>query len=175
MPRSPDSGQLDLAEVFRRVQTEMLSQLAIGRMFEHASSAGAATERHWIELFEHYLPKRYQATPGFIINAQGRRSRQIDLAIYDNFAAPLIFPHSAGVHVPIESVYAVFEVKPTISRQWLRDAGEKAASVRALTNSPRPILAGLLAATSLWTPRTFKTNLTSALSDLPQPQKIQFG
>ena len=63
-------------------------------------------------------------------------------------------------NVPAESVYAVFEIKPTFSRQWLRDAGEKAASVRALRRTsvpviagggrrspirPRPILAGLLA------------------------------
>jgi hypothetical protein len=47
MPRSPDSGQLDLSEVFRRVQRQMLAQLAVGRLFEHASSAGAATEQHW--------------------------------------------------------------------------------------------------------------------------------
>jgi hypothetical protein len=31
-----------------------------------------------------------------------------------------------------ESVYAVFEVKASVSREWLREAGEKAASVRGL-------------------------------------------
>src|SRR5579863_4270381 len=170
MPRHPDSGQLDLAEVFRRVQIEMLAQLSVGRLFEHASSAGHATEHHWLELFDRYLPKRYRATPAFVIDAAGRRSRQIDIAIFDNHSSPTLFPHTSGLHIPAESVYAVFEVKPTFSRQWLSDAGEKAASVRVLHRTsvpviaggsrrssilPRPILAGLLATGSVWNADAF--------------------
>ena len=170
MPRRPDSAQIDLPEIFRRVQQEMLAQLSVGRLFEHASTAGAATEHHWLQLFHRYLPKRYRAAPAFVIDSTGRRSRQIDIAIFDNLYTPPLFPHASGIHLPAESVYAVFEVKPTFSRQWLRDAAEKAASVRVLHRtsvsvigrpapSPPPILAGLLATTSVWTPRTFAANL----------------
>ena len=182
MSRAPDSAHLDLAEVFRRVQTQMLADLSVGRLFEHASSAGAATELHWTRLFERYLPHRYRAAPAFVIDCDGRRSRQIDIAIFDNLYSPPLFPHASGQHVPAESVYAVFEVKPTFSRQWLRDAHEKAASVRALRRTsvavitagqrrqaikPRPILAGLLATTSVWTPATFAQNLRRALIATP--------
>ena len=170
MPRRPDSGQIDLGEIFRRVQQEMLAQLSVGRLFEHASTAGAATEHHWLQLFDRYLPKRYRSAPAFVIDAAGHRSRQIDIAIFDNLYTPPLFPHSAGLHLPAESVYAVFEVKPTFSRQWLRDAAEKAASVRSLhrtsvsvigrsATNPPPIIAGLLATTSVWTPATFAANL----------------
>jgi len=174
MPRRPDSGHIDLAEVFHRVQQEMLAQLSVGKLFEHASTAGAATEHHWLQLFDRYLPKRYRSAPAFVIDSTGRRSRQIDIAIFDNLYTPPLFPHSSGLHLPAESIYAVFEIKPTFSRQWLRDAAEKAASVRALRRtsvsvigrpktSPPPILAGLLATTSVWTPRTFAANLRRAL------------
>ena len=177
MPRRPDSGQIDLAEIFHRVQQEMLAQLSVGRLFEHASTAGAATEHHWLQLFDRYLPKRYRAAPAFVIDSTGRRSRQIDIAIFDNLYTPPLFPHSAGLHLPAESVYAVFEVKPTFSRQWLRDAAEKAVSVRSLrrtsvsvigrdATNPPPILAGLLATTSVWTPDTFAVNLRRARRDL---------
>jgi hypothetical protein len=180
MPRTPDSGRLDLAEVFYSVQEEMLAQLAVGGFFEHPSAAGTATERHWLDLFTRYLPQRYRASPAFVIDSYGRRSRQIDIAIFDNLYSPLLFPHKSGLHVPAESVYAVFEVKPTFSKQWLRDASEKAASVRALRRTsvrvmsgnklrppirPAPILAGLLATTSVWTPQTFSKNLKSALAN----------
>jgi hypothetical protein len=190
MPRSPDSGQLDLAEVFHSVQQEMLAQLAVGGFFEHPSAAGTATERHWLDLFHRYLPKRYRATPAFVIDSNGRRSRQIDIAIFDNLYSPLLFPHASGLHIPSESIYAVFEVKPTFSRQWLRDAAEKAASVRALHRTsvrvmsgnklrppikPTPILAGLLATTSVWTPQTFRENLTSALDSLPETHRLNLG
>jgi len=177
MPRSPDSGRIDLAEVFRRVQQEMLAQLSVGKLFEHPSTAGAATEHHWLQLFDRYLPKRYRSAPAFVIDSTGRRSRQIDIAIFDNLYTPPLFPHSAGLHLPAESVYAVFEVKPTFSRQWLRDASEKAASVRALRRTsvsvigreatkPPAILAGLLATTSVWTAPTFAANLRRARNDL---------
>jgi hypothetical protein len=179
MPRRPDSGQIDLGEIFRRVQQEMLAQLSVGRLFEHASTAGAATEHHWLQLFDRYLPKRYRAAPAFVIDSTGRRSRQIDIAIFDNLYTPPLFPHSSGIHLPAESVYAVFEVKPTFSRQWLRDAAEKAASVRSLhrtsisvigrsATSPPPIIAGLLATTSVWTPDTFAANLRNALRHGPK-------
>jgi len=184
MPRRPDSAQIDLPEIFRRVQQEMLAQLSVGRLFEHASTAGAATEHHWLQLFDRYLPKRYRAAPAFVIDSTGRRSRQIDVAIFDNLYTPPLFPHSSGLHLPAESVYAVFEVKPTFSRQWLRDAADKAASVRALhrtsvsvlgrsATSPPPIIAGLLATTSVWTPRTFAANLRRALK--PGPERTARG
>ena len=149
----------------------MLAQLAVGRLFEHASTAGAASEHLWLEMFDRYLPKSYRAAPAFIIDSTGRRSRQIDIAIFDQLHSPLLFPHASGVHVPAESVYAVFEVKPTFSRQWLRDAADKAdfrnrASDRT-TRRPKPILAGLLAATSVWSPSTFPANLTRALKSTP--------
>src|SRR5438552_1402305 len=182
MPRKPDSGQINLAEVFHRVQQEMLAQLSVGRLIEHASTAGAATEHHWIALFKRYLPQRYSIAPAFVIDSDGHRSRQIDVAIFDNLYSPPLFPHASGFHLPAESVYAVFEVKPTFSRQWLRDAAEKAASVRALRRTsvavisggakhvpirPRPILAGLLATGSVWNPLTFGENLRDALDDVP--------
>jgi hypothetical protein len=181
MPRSPDSGQLDLSDVFLKVQQELLAQMAVGGLFEHASAAGTATERHWIDLFNRYLPQRYRSTSAFVIDSSGRRSRQIDIAIFDNLYSPLLFPHSSGLHIAAESVYAVFEVKPTISRQWIRDAGEKAASVRALRRTsvpviaggtprsaipPMPIIAGLLATSSVWSPETFAGNVESALAAL---------
>lgn len=180
MPRLPDSGRFDLAEVFFSVQEEMLAKLAVGGMFEHPSAAGAAAERPWLDLFDRYLPKRYRATPAFVIDSQGRRSRQIDIAIFDNLYSPLLFPHESGLHVPAESIYAVFEVKPTFSKQWIRDASEKAASVRDLTRTsvrvitgnatrapikPRKILAGLLATSSVWNKETFPKNLRNALAN----------
>ncbi|MEQ1887312.1 MAG: DUF6602 domain-containing protein [Bryobacteraceae bacterium] len=186
MPRPKDSRKLDLAEVFRRVQVQMISELAVGGMFEHASAAGAANEQNWLALFRRHLPKRYRVAPAFVIDADGRRSRQIDIAIFDALHSPLLFPHESGLHIPVESVYAVFEVKPTISKQFLRDAAAKAASVRELrrtklggTNAESgdrrdgsddssrpiamPILAGLLATGSVWSRETFAANLRNAL------------
>jgi hypothetical protein len=155
----------------------MLGDLKLGGAFEHGSSQGTATEQQWLALLGAYLPKRYKAASAFIVNAEGRRSQQIDVAIYDDLHVPPLFPHAAGVHVPIEAVYAVFEVKPIATRQWLRDAGEKVASVRALRTrgTKRQVLGGLLTTYSRWTPDRFAESLGQALQSLPTAQRIDLG
>jgi len=190
MARPPDSGKLNLAKAFARVQTEMLAQLSTGTMFEHPSAAGTASEQCWLQLFERYLPKRYRAAPAFVIDSRGRRSRQIDLAIFDNLYSPLLFPHESGLHVAAESVYAVFEVKPFFSGHHIRYAAEKAASVRALKRTsvsllaggkkssaiePRPILAGLLATTSDWPASKFEKSLRATLSLIKPSERLDIG
>jgi len=190
MSRPPDSGRLDLAEVFHRAQREMLAQLAMGRLIEHGPTAGAATERHWIALFERYLPKRYRASSAFVIDSRGSRSRQIDIAIYDHFYSPLLFPQESAVHIPAESVYAVFEVKPSMSRPQMRDAAAKVASVRALHRTsatvisagkrcspvrPNPILGGWLVASSVWGEETFSANVSRAVRELKGQERLDLG
>jgi hypothetical protein len=183
MPRSAAGGRIDLTEVFGRVQQEMLAHLAVSKVFEHhPTTNGAATELRWIDLFNRYLPQRYRAASAFVVDSRGRRSRQIDIAIFDNLYSPLLFPHQSGLHIPAESVYAVFEVKSEASRRYIRDAVMKAASVRGLHRTsasvvsagrrrppirPRPILAGILAAGSVWSPETFPSQLSAALEGQP--------
>ena len=147
MGKHHDSGRIDLHRVFLRVQDQMLADLAASVVFEHPTSRGAATESHWIRLFNAYLPERYRATSAFILDASGRRSRQIDLAVYDRFYSPLWFSHTSGPHIPAESVYAVFEIKQTLAAKCILDAGRKVASVRRLRRTSAPLLsAGVVSA-----------------------------
>jgi hypothetical protein len=189
MGRHKDSGRIDLAQVFLHLQNQMLADLSASHVFEHATSCGAASEQHWINLFNRYLPQRYRATSAFVVDSAGRRSRQIDIAIYDHFYSPLLFHHESGPHIPAESVYAVFEVKQTLTRQLLRDAGVKAASVRRLrrTSVPliaagrlcqpvklQPVLAGVLAVDSVWR-GTFAKKLPAALRSLLPAGRLDLG
>jgi len=82
MSRPPDSGELKLGDVFRRAQTKMIADLETGDAFEHGPSQGTASEQQWLALLEAYLPKRFRASPAFIINgaAFARRSQTRFLA-----------------------------------------------------------------------------------------------
>ena len=168
----------------------MLAQLHVGGLIEHGPTAGAATERHWIALFERYLPKRYRASSAFVIDSRGNRSRQIDIAIFDHFYSPLLFPQESAVHIPAESVYAVFEVKPSMSRPLVRDAAAKVVSVRALHRTsaavisagkrcpavrPNRILGGLLAATSVWGEATFAANITPGVAEHKKHEQLDWS
>lgn len=184
-----DSGRVNLHTVFSRVRQQMLAGLSVGDVFEHPTAAGAATEQQWIQLFNQYLPQRYRATSAFIVDADGRRSRQIDIAVYDHFYAPLLFHHESGLHIPAESVYAVFEVKTTLTAKWLADAARKVASVRRLRRTsapvlsagslrppmrPPPILAGILALSAIWA-KPFENRLTSILRRMPPAARLDLG
>src|SRR5262245_57479394 len=96
--------RMDLRQVFLRVQEQMLADLAASKVFEHPTACGSATERRWIDLFNRYLPQRYRSTSAFVIDADGHRSRQIDIAIYDRFYSPLFFDDAAQPYIPAESV-----------------------------------------------------------------------
>ncbi len=189
MSKHKDSGRIDLHQVFLRVQQQMLANLAASDVFEHPTACGAATERHWIDLLNHYLPQRYRATSAFVVDADGLRSRQIDIAIYDHFYSPLLFHHDGQEHIPAESVYAVFEVKQTLYSKCIADAGRKAASVRRLRRTsapllsagtmvppkpPSPILAGVLSLDTVWA-GPFPERITPLLRRLRPDEGLDLG
>jgi len=89
------------------------------------------------------------------------------LAIYDRQYSPLWFEIAGKRFVPVESVYAAFEVKQTITKANLEYAAKKVASVRRLARTSgqpvdiygvqagarpedRPILGGIVALNAGW-------------------------
>ena len=181
--------RVDLREMFLRVQDQMLANLGASRVFKHHSACGAATEQHWIDLFNRYLPQRYRATRAFIIDADGFSSHQIDIAIYDRFYSPVFFYSDEQPYIPAESVYAVFEVKQSLGNLWVVDAGRKAASVRRLrrTSAPLisagstvaareafPILGGVLSFDTR-TNRAFDAHVTDLLKRLRPEERLDIG
>jgi len=159
----------------------MLAHLGAKEIIAHHVTTGTATEHGWLRLLNRYLPRRYRATPAFIMDAEGRRSRQIDIAIYDNFYSPLLFPHESAMHIPAESVYAVFEVKQAITRAYMLDAARKAASVRALHRTsaekaarPKDILAGILAVGTNW-PKHYGEHVAEILRRLKSHSRLDLG
>jgi hypothetical protein len=105
----------------------------------HPGTKGDASERVWLELFEKYLPQRYKAINGHVVDSKGNFSYQIDVIIFDRQYTPFIFNFQDTVIVPAESVYAVFEAKQTLNAGLVRYAQDKVASVRKLHRTSLPI------------------------------------
>lgn len=188
-PRYRFEDRISLGEIFRRVQDKMLADLTAGKVFEHLTARGTAGEQRWIDLFNRYLPQRYLNTRAFIIDADGHRSRQIDIAIYDRFFSPLFFHDPSQPYIPVESVYAVFEVKQTLGPLFVLDAGRKAASVRQLrrtsaayisgssVSAPKPagrIVAGVLSLDACWK-ESLAERMTPLLADLRDAERLDLG
>lgn len=81
---------------------------------EHGSTIGTYREGIWKEMFEQIIPKKFVIEQSvFIIDADGRVSKEVDLAIFDNNFTPYIFRYKNLKFLPIEAVAVVVECKST--------------------------------------------------------------
>ena len=155
----------------------------------HPVSKGDATEENWLRMLQSHLPKRYEASKAFVMDSRGVTSDQIDIVVYDRQYTPVLYNQDRQPFIPAESVYAVFEVKPSLNREYVIYTGEKVASVRELLRTsaeithaggkfePRPlfpILGGVLTYDSEWKPG-LGDSLLRALDELTAEQKLDIG
>lgn len=161
-------NRFDLREAFLLRQDQLLATLGIGRSVgSHPVAIGDDSELNWKGMLESILPARYRVSKGFAIDADGARSDQIDLLIYDRHFSPVLLDVGEFLFVPAESVFAALEVKQIMDRGTIGYAATKVASVRSLrrTSAPVPyvegeyrpkplhrIIGGLLAMDSGWSP-----------------------
>jgi len=123
----------DLAKAYTAKQDHMLTGLGLMPQFtDHPGTKGDATEERWISVLREFLPQRYGVGPIFAIDSLGHQSGQIDIGIFDRQYSPLFFEQGDVRFVPVESVYAVCEVKPRMNKDDLDYARDKVAGVRQL-------------------------------------------
>ena len=154
---------MDLKELFVNNQNTMAQELIGNSVIKHPGVKGEDSEIKWINWFNKYLPHRYRADRAIVIDSDGNESQQIDVVIYDRTFSPPLIDNGSSVFIMAESVYAVFEVKQKITKEYIEYAQEKAASVRSLKRTfvpfreskgisetkPQEIIAGILALESI--------------------------
>lgn len=189
-PGDAMQNRFDLAEAFRARQQQLESDLGFGRtVVAHPGTLGDATELDWRGMLADFLPRRYGVAKAFVIDVEGNMSQQLDAVIHDRHYSPVLFEVGGAHFIPAESVYAVFEIKQTVSKRHIEYAGEKIASVRRLRRTtvgfatatgaapaqePRRILGGLLALDSEWNPMLGRP-LRESLADRAPEQAVDFG
>ena len=105
----------------------------------HPGLKGDASEEQWRTMLDRHLPRRYRVCTGQVVDSRGGCSEQIDVIVHDAHYCPLFLEKGGSCFVPAESVHAVFEVKQKLTGQYVREAGDKAASVRQLHRTSAPI------------------------------------
>lgn len=183
-------NRVNLRQLFLGLQREMIAQLETARAnIPHATIMGKVTEDSWLNLLKKHLPSRYMVSGGLVIDVDGNVSDQIDVIVFDRHYSPLVLKQEDVVYIPAESVYAVFEVKPEISKSTIEYAGKKARSVRRLrrTSVPIPyaagtydakepfaILGGILALKCSWTP-PFGESFEKCVGNLAPDCRLDLG
>jgi hypothetical protein len=141
---------LNFEELFDEVSNEMISSLNQARLsLTHSASKGTAYENTLIDFLRKYLPKFLGVSSGFIVDADGKESKQLDIIIFDANKAPIFFQKESIRIIPIECVYAVIEVKAYLRVGDLEGIFKNMMSVRQLekkayvrpTENPRNTIA----------------------------------
>lgn len=182
--------KIELKELFYDLQNQMVAKLSTNRnAIFHPGTKGDASELNWIEWLKTYLPKRYSVDKAFIIDCENNISDQIDIVIYDQQYSPFVFNQDSAIYIPAESVYAIFEVKQELNKEYIEYAGKKAESVRNLTRTSAPIpyaggcyppkphkkiLGGILSLTSSWA-EPLGSSFEDCMASLSKQQRLDIG
>lgn len=174
-------NKIDIKKLFENKQSQMLANFGLSTGFEHPVSKGDATEEEWRNWFTTFFPDRYKAEKAFVIDSEGNCSDQIDIVVYDAHFSPTIFEYNGEKYIPAESVYAVFEVKPTLNKEYLEYSINKIQSVKSLIRTSAPIrtitglspgrpapeiVGGLLTYKCDWVDKNIESNITQIVNKL---------
>ncbi|MBI6709239.1 hypothetical protein YA0599_13485 [Pseudomonas syringae] len=121
--------------IVQALNKSVLDDLDLTRQIKHPGENGRAREQILRDFLKKIIPKRFSIDTGFIIDATGGISNQIDLVIYrDDYHSVL---EIGGIkHFMVEAVVAVIENKASIaSSATLRQALQNIRSVKSLDRS----------------------------------------
>lgn len=126
-----------IKNILGALNKEVINGLDLAKSIAHPGESGRAREQIIAEFFQRFLPKNFGISTGFVIDATGGISRQIDLIVYRNDYHP-IFEIGGIKHFMVESVVAVMENKSSLaSRERLGDALDNIESVKKLDRTNR--------------------------------------
>ena len=87
-----EKNRIDLNRLFESTQRKMVAELTGVRLaVDHPTTLGEQPEVAWVNFLNSILPNRYQACDGFVVDADGYRSEQIDVLIFDRQYSPPLF------------------------------------------------------------------------------------
>jgi len=135
-----EEGVAFLQEAFASDQICLEANLRSSNRICHQGDKGEVNEQHFIDFLRRYLPDRYTVDKAIVIDSLGATSDSIDVVVFDRQYTPTLLDNEKHRYVPAESVYAVFECKPTIDKAYIEYAADKAESVRRLHRTSIPIV-----------------------------------
>lgn len=100
-----------LADNYMKLEQSIANQILLD-VSNHYPTQGSYRENVWKTLFEMIVPKKYCIEQSvFIIDSYGNKSKEVDLAIFDEMYTPYIFNYGEIKFIPIEAVAAVVQCK----------------------------------------------------------------
>ncbi len=134
-PRRAGRAEARAAGVLNSVMTSVMKELSAhwgkGEQYRQSSHRGDVREAA-VQTLLTRLPRRYRAVRAEVVDAFGSRSRQIDVAVFDQMTcAPLVDDGQFAV-LPAEALLCAIEVKPILTRSEVLKALRVASSLAPL-------------------------------------------
>jgi hypothetical protein len=106
------------------------------KLLGHPGEVGSGRENVLKNILVKYLPKRYGVDSGFVIDALGNKSEQIDIVIYEADYTPVFEIVDGKKFFPCETVVTVGQVRTGIgSREAMQECLGNINSVKRLDRS----------------------------------------
>lgn len=145
-PREPGNARLvstALAERCATLERKILLAAQSERdLAFDAFNSGTPVEDLLREAIRELLPCRYETTTGTVVDARGFTSGEMDIVVFNSHWFPQVHapatPGSKRKLLPFEGVYAVGEVKQTLTESSLDEAMEKLVTCHRLRRAPTP-------------------------------------
>lgn len=124
---------MDWEKLFGASSAKMRQRLEeIRAAVDHRGLKGNANEQILVDWLTQYLPSSVSLCTGEIIDSDGGRSKQADIIAFDTATTPRIFTDGEMSVIPVEPVYAVFEVKAYLNKGEIENAFENMRAVKSL-------------------------------------------
>ena len=126
-----------------QIEQEIINRVRYEKQFnEHNFDSGWAVEEIMRDALREMLPKRYSVQAASVSDSKGYSAGDCDVAIFNDFWFPVVkagaTTDSRKVYLPIEGVYAVLEIKQSLTIKNLEDAMRKLVSCHRLFRPPSP-------------------------------------
>jgi hypothetical protein len=139
LPRDDKTNALKntFLQTCRSIQARIIAESNIERDFNIDNfDSGPGVEDLCKNQIQLLLPTRYEAMSGVISDQTGRTCGECDIVIVNKQWFPLIkygaTKESRRIHIPVEAVYSVVEVKQTLTLSSLEEAMKKIVTYKRL-------------------------------------------
>lgn len=109
-PRKSENVFERIEENYRYLNKMMVEEIDIASA--HGGITGSYREEMWMRFFRSIIPLKYSLAQGvIIIDSEKSRSREVDIAVYDEQYTPYVFQYNTLKFIPIEAVAVAIECK----------------------------------------------------------------
>ena len=122
----------NIEEIAKVHERALAAELSLARAtFNHAGHKGNSLEQAVRAILQKFLPEKVGVTEGIVIDSDGFISSQLDIILYDRIHAQLFYDNGGTRVIPAEFIWAVGEVKATLTSTGYAKAFEAQQRVKA--------------------------------------------